>query len=76
MSRCHSCDIEIASGEVTAGGRAYCCAGCADGGPCICTYADPAHRQHSNGHADSLLVAELLGRAFGLRLDDLGGRKS
>jgi hypothetical protein len=36
--RCASCDIEIAGRPVLRMDEAYCCGGCAEGGPCLCTY--------------------------------------
>jgi hypothetical protein len=40
---CASCDGAIAASPVYRMDEAYCCIGCAEGGPCICTYeADQA----------------------------------
>ena len=36
--RCSSCDIELPGGAPTIHGEAFCCRGCAAGGPCVCTY--------------------------------------
>jgi hypothetical protein len=36
--RCASCDIEIEGRPVLRMDEAYCCGGCAEGGPCLCTY--------------------------------------
>jgi hypothetical protein len=33
--RCSNCDIEVREGVVR-DGNAYCCEGCAIGGPCTC----------------------------------------
>ena len=33
---CDNCGMEYDHAGVTAGGRIYCCAGCASGGPCTC----------------------------------------
>ncbi len=41
-------------------GKAFCCAGCAEGGPCVCAYEDRSGQHPRNGHADPLLIAELL----------------
>ena len=35
---CANCEIEIRWKPTKANGRAYCCAGCAEGGPCECDY--------------------------------------
>ena len=37
--RCANCDIEILWTPTIAGGIAYCCTGCAAGGPCSCDYS-------------------------------------
>ena len=37
--RCANCDIEILWTPTIARGAAYCCTGCAAGGPCSCDYS-------------------------------------
>jgi hypothetical protein len=37
--RCANCDIEILWKPTIARGAAYCCTGCAAGGPCSCDYS-------------------------------------
>lgn len=37
---CANCLVPIRSKPVMRGGQAYCCRGCAAGGPCICSYVD------------------------------------
>ena len=37
--RCANCDIEILWTPTMARGAAYCCTGCAAGGPCNCDYS-------------------------------------
>ena len=37
--RCANCDIEILWTPTIARGAAYCCTGCAAGGPCTCDYS-------------------------------------
>ncbi len=37
--RCATCDIEIRWSPTIVQGKAYCCAGCAAGGPCSCDYS-------------------------------------
>ena len=36
---CANCDIEILWTPTFAHGKAYCCTGCAAGGPCSCDYS-------------------------------------
>ncbi|HEU5367598.1 MAG TPA: hypothetical protein VFU69_04005, partial [Ktedonobacterales bacterium] len=38
--RCANCDIEIAWAPTISGSLAYCCPGCAQGGPCSCDYSE------------------------------------
>jgi hypothetical protein len=35
---CAGCEIEVAWTPIERGARAYCCEGCAAGGPCCCSY--------------------------------------
>lgn len=35
-ARCANCEITVDDEAVDRDGDAYCCDGCADGGPCIC----------------------------------------
>lgn len=37
--RCANCDIDILWEPVYRKGIAFCCTGCADGGPCSCDYS-------------------------------------
>lgn len=37
---CDCCEIEITGTPVVRDGKAYCCEGCAGGGPCTCDYSD------------------------------------
>src|SRR4030067_803198 len=50
--RCASCDIELADLPFLTEGSVYCCHGCAQGGPCVCSYADDPARYPRNGHSD------------------------
>ena len=36
--RCASCEIPLTDRPVLRMDEAYCCIGCAQGGPCVCTY--------------------------------------
>src|SRR5205809_8016486 len=37
---CATCELEVPWTPVRLGARAYCCEGCAVGGPCFCSYDD------------------------------------
>jgi hypothetical protein len=39
VPRCANCDIEILWPPIYRQGVAYCCTGCAAGGPCNCDYS-------------------------------------
>jgi hypothetical protein len=58
--RCESCDIEVTDHPVTARGHIYCCTGCADGGPCVCSYENQQVIFPTNGHGDPALTQEFL----------------
>ena len=47
-----SCDVELSEPRLVVGGCAYCCGGCAEGGPCVCSYVGEPARYPRNGHAD------------------------
>jgi hypothetical protein len=36
--RCASCEGELIDRPIWRMDETYCCAGCADGGPCVCLY--------------------------------------
>jgi hypothetical protein len=38
---CANCGLEIVGEPVLVKGNAYCCGGCAHGGPCYCSYDPP-----------------------------------
>ena len=41
---CASCEIRLTGWPLYRADEAFCCTGCADGGPCVCTYeSDAAH---------------------------------
>ena len=58
MKRCKSCDIELTDAVMLSGGRAYCCPGCAEGGPCGCTYNERDGKTADGG--EPMLIADLL----------------
>lgn len=39
--RCVNCGLEMAWAAVVVDGQPYCCGGCAQGGPCYCSYDPP-----------------------------------
>lgn len=59
--RCASCDIELEGETLVVDGTAYCCAGCAQGGPCVCTYEGDQGRYPRNGHQRLLAPLDLFG---------------
>ncbi len=38
---CANCAFLFNWPPTITGGQVYCCVGCAEGGPCTCTYAEP-----------------------------------
>src|SRR5687768_3374205 len=42
---CQACEIEIREPPVKHEASSYCCRGCADGGPCCCSYDVPIDRE-------------------------------
>jgi hypothetical protein len=54
--RCASCDIELHRSLFIVDGLAYCCQGCANGGPCVCSYVGDPARYPGNGHTDRALL--------------------
>jgi hypothetical protein len=59
MSKCDSCDIDLGRDHLVVRGKTFCCAGCADGGPCGCSYERGDGRHHRNGHSDPV-ISEML----------------
>ena len=45
-ARCAGCELEVRWPPVERGGHAYCCDGCAAGGPCCCSYDDAPDQAH------------------------------
>jgi hypothetical protein len=60
--KCESCDIEIAALPLWRGDRYFCCSGCADGGPCICSYVDDPARLGKSAGDKPVRVKDLLDR--------------
>ena len=52
LPHCANCGVEIPWRPAVHRGKTYCCGGCAQGGPCYCSYdltdRDP-HRPHRLG---------------------------
>ena len=61
MKRCFNCDIELPADALIVAGHPYCCSGCSVGGPCCCTYEGQSAHAPSNGHADPMITAALMG---------------
>jgi len=54
--RCASCDIELHKPPIVVEGSAYCCRGCAQGGPCVCSYVGNPAKYPRNGHSDTITL--------------------
>ncbi len=54
--RCASCDIELDDTPSPVGGSEYCCHGCAQGGPCVCSYVNASARYPRNGHGNKSII--------------------
>ena len=59
MIRCDCCDIDLEGPALFVHGKPYCCRGCSEGGPCMCTYEKDDARHQRNGHSDPV-VSRLL----------------
>lgn len=59
--KCESCDIELTVVPLWREDSCFCCSGCADGGPCICSYVDDPARLGSDS-SEPAGVGELLDR--------------
>lgn len=55
MIKCDSCDIELPGSHLVVQGKPFCCSGCADGGPCVCSYEKEDGRPPRNGHTDPII---------------------
>jgi len=62
MTTCASCDIKLGAEVVLGPDGLYCCAGCADGGPCICTYEQDLGRYPPSRYAKPVSLSELFDR--------------
>lgn len=60
--KCESCDIELTALPLWRDDRYFCCSGCADGGPCICSYVDDPARLGKGAGSAPVRVNELLDR--------------
>lgn len=59
--KCASCDIDLAGAQpVAVGGTLFCCRGCADGGPCTCSYEEEHLRISRLGLGWRVQVRDLL----------------
>ncbi len=55
MIKCDSCDIDLSGSPLMVRGKAFCCSGCAEGGPCVCSYEKEDGRRQRNGHSDPVI---------------------
>lgn len=56
--RCVNCGLDIAWEPVVVDGKPYCCGGCAQGGPCYCSYDIPeSDGSTSAEHEDAVEIA-------------------
>jgi len=62
MTSCDSCRIRLGPDCVSVEDRRYCCAGCAAGGPCVCTYEHDLGRYPPSHYARPVSLADLLDR--------------
>ena len=62
MVTCGSCGIPLGGESVSSADEVYCCAGCAVGGPCICTYEQDLGRYPPVQYARPVSLSELLDR--------------
>ncbi len=54
--RCASCDIELDKLPLIVEAVVYCCNGCAQGGPCVCSYVGGLAKYPRNGHGDKAML--------------------
>jgi len=59
---CDSCGIHVGPECVQLEDKPFCCAGCAAGGPCICTYEHDLGRYPPSAYARPVSLADLLDR--------------
>jgi len=62
MAACESCGIRLGADCLHVDDNAYCCTGCAAGGPCVCTYENDLGHYPPAHYARPVSLAELLGR--------------
>ena len=62
MVNCESCQIAVPGEPLRFEDRLYCCAGCAAGGPCVCTYEHDLGRYPPAHYARPVSLGELLDR--------------
>jgi len=64
--RCGNCSLPVGWPRVYMGGVAYCCLGCAQGGPCYCSYDQEGKDSHVK-----MVLALVPGDVTGLLLSQL-----
>ena len=62
MRICGSCGIALEAERIRRRDGLYCCAGCAGGGPCVCTYEHDLGRYPPSYYAKPVSLSELLDR--------------
>ncbi|HEV8573281.1 MAG TPA: hypothetical protein VGR43_01095 [Dehalococcoidia bacterium] len=62
MLTCDSCRIGLGSVHLRHDEAFFCCAGCAGGGPCVCTYEHDLRRYPPALYALPVSLTELLDR--------------
>lgn len=60
--KCESCDIELTGLPLWRDDRYFCCFGCLDGGPCICSYVDDPARLGDERGREPVRIKDLLDR--------------
>lgn len=60
MTTCDSCNIRLGPQVFSSQDKLYCCAGCAAGGPCLCSYQQDLGRYPPAHYARPVSLPELL----------------
>ncbi|MFN8678898.1 MAG: hypothetical protein U0Z70_21140 [Thermomicrobiales bacterium] len=63
LPRCANCGVEIPWRPAVHRGKTYCCGGCAQGGPCYCSY-DLTERDASASHGPGSLAVRVISRDY------------
>ena len=60
MTTCDSCNIRLGPQAFSSQDKLYCCAGCAAGGPCLCSYQQDLGRYPPAHYARPVSLPDLL----------------